>query len=100
MERSARFELARSESLAGFADRCLQPLGHECDCGAPEGTRTPNLRFWKSPLYQLSYRYAVVLDGNAMESGEIRPVQSSHIGLHVYHAPAELGGLLMKFVVA
>ena len=58
MEHSARFELARSESLAAFADRCLQPLGHECDCGAPEGTRTPNLRFWRPPLYQLSYRYA------------------------------------------
>ena len=58
MEHSARFELAWSESLAGFADRCLQPLGHECDCGAPEGTRTPNRRFWRPPFYQLSYRYA------------------------------------------
>lgn len=27
----ARFEPARSETLAGFADRCLQPLGHECE---------------------------------------------------------------------
>ena len=34
MEHSARFELAWSESLAGFAGRCLQPLGHECGSDA------------------------------------------------------------------
>src|SRR6267378_1012334 len=42
----------------GFQDRRDRPLCHPSDFGFGRagGTRTPNRRFWRPLLYQLSYR--------------------------------------------
>ena len=54
------FEPPKVINLNGFQDRRIQPLCHPSGLitgsGRAGGTRTPNRRFWRPLLYQLSYR--------------------------------------------